>query len=106
MYPKEEVIEQFRQTIKELYGDRLAKIVLYGSYARGDFHEESDMDFLVVLKDEAISPSEEILFMNKAVYELILKFNILISFIPTTLKKLRFFKTPLFYNIRKEGIEV
>lgn len=42
------------------YGDRLAKIVLYGSYARGDFHEESDVDYLVLLDKENVSSFEEV----------------------------------------------
>ena len=47
------------------YGDRLVKIVLYGSYARGDFHEESDVDYLVLLKDEKVSLSREISSISK-----------------------------------------
>jgi len=106
MYPKEEIIKHFRQTIKELYGDRLAKIVLYGSYARGDFHEEWDMDFLVVLKDEEISVSKELKRMNKAVLDLMLKFNLVISLVPTTLQRFQEEKNPFFFNVLEEGIEV
>lgn len=41
----------FKQAMQDLYGDRLANVILYGSYARGDFYAESDVDFMVVLKD-------------------------------------------------------
>jgi predicted nucleotidyltransferase len=51
---KEIVSKRFKEIMQELYGERLSKIILYGSYARGDFHEESDIDFLVVLNDEEI----------------------------------------------------
>ncbi|GAB2572159.1 nucleotidyltransferase domain-containing protein [Spirosoma areae] len=46
--------------MKRHYGDRLAKIVLFGSYARGDFHKESDVDYLVVLAEENVSPFREV----------------------------------------------
>ncbi len=42
------------------YGDRLAKIILFGSYARGDFHDDSDVDYLVVLTDDSVSSFREV----------------------------------------------
>lgn len=46
--------------MKRHYGARLYQIVLFGSYARGDFNEESDVDYLVVLTDENVSPFKEV----------------------------------------------
>ncbi|OIN56182.1 nucleotidyltransferase domain-containing protein [Arsenicibacter rosenii] len=46
--------------LKQLYGDRLASIILYGSYARGDFQEDSDVDYLVLLEDHTVSPHKEV----------------------------------------------
>ena len=39
-------------------------MILYGSYARGDFNEESDIDFLVWLNDEEVRAVKE-LFIYK-----------------------------------------
>jgi uncharacterized protein len=60
MVDKALVIKDFTETMKNHYGDRLSKIILYGSYARGDFNEESDIDFMVVLKDEEVRAVKEI----------------------------------------------
>ncbi len=46
--------------LKQLYGDRLAGIILYGSYARGDFRGDSDVDYLVLLEDHTVSPHKEV----------------------------------------------
>ena len=54
MIDKALVIKDFTETMKNHYSDRLSKIILYGSYARGDFNEESDIDFMVVIKDEGV----------------------------------------------------
>ena len=41
-----------RRRLDALYGDRLVRAVLFGSYARGEATEESDVDVLVVLGGE------------------------------------------------------
>lgn len=38
------------QKLKQAYGDRLSDVVLFGSWVRGEAHEESDVDLLVVLE--------------------------------------------------------
>ena len=34
---------------RDLFKDQLWRIMLYGSYARGDFNEESDVDIMILL---------------------------------------------------------
>lgn len=46
----EQISQKFKQHCQEQYGQRLVKIVLFGSYARGDFRPSSDIDILVVIK--------------------------------------------------------
>ena len=41
-----------RRRLEAHYGDRLVRAVLFGSYARGEATEESDVDVLVVLGGE------------------------------------------------------
>jgi predicted nucleotidyltransferase len=43
----------FRQALGRLYGDRLERVVLYGSRARGDARQDSDYDLAVFLRDMA-----------------------------------------------------
>lgn len=45
-----QVLQKFKQHCQQQYGQRLVKLVLFGSYARGDFRPSSDIDILVVLK--------------------------------------------------------
>jgi uncharacterized protein len=44
------VVGRFRAALHELYGDRLDRIVLFGSRARGDARADSDYDVAVFLK--------------------------------------------------------
>ena len=38
------IIEEFISGVNEILGDRVKKIILYGSYARGDYNKNSDID--------------------------------------------------------------
>lgn len=47
--PVHAALVEARVRLAELYGDRLVRVVLYGSHARGDARPDSDIDLLVVL---------------------------------------------------------
>jgi predicted nucleotidyltransferase len=44
------VVAEFAARVRARFGDRLARIVLFGSRARGDVTEESDIDVLVLVR--------------------------------------------------------
>ncbi len=100
------LIADFKAAVSKLYGDRLEKVILYGSYARGDAHEESDVDFLVVLRDADLKPMSEIFRMSEVVHPIILEHNIDISFQPCSLKKFKHEKSAFLHWVRKEGKEI
>lgn len=43
------LIEQYVAEIKKIYGTHLRTVILYGSYARGDFGPDSDVDIMILL---------------------------------------------------------
>ena len=45
------ILERFRAAVTEIYGDRLARVVLFGSRARGDAGPDFDYDVAVFLRD-------------------------------------------------------
>ena len=44
-----EEIQKFIKEVKKILGDRLKKVILYGSYARGDYRIDSDIDIMILL---------------------------------------------------------
>ena len=106
MLHKDEVAKAVKSALQDLYGSRLAKLILFGSYARGDEHEDSDIDFLVVLKDDSVKTGAEIRFMNRAMVDLQLKFDTIISTYPTSLNRYDSSGFLFYKNVRREGIEV
>ncbi len=51
----------------ELYGERLREVLVFGSRARGDHTEESDLDLIVVLADP-VQPWAELRFMDQLLW--------------------------------------
>jgi uncharacterized protein len=50
--PKEDaILTRFRAVLGGVYGDRLERVILYGSRARGDNRPDSDYDIAVFIKD-------------------------------------------------------
>jgi uncharacterized protein len=45
------VLRRFRAALDAIYGDRIERVVLFGSRARGDAHPDSDYDVAVFLKN-------------------------------------------------------
>lgn len=97
------IISQFKTTIQRLYGERLSKIILFGSYAKGEENENSDIDFLIILKDKNISVFNEIEKINNQVYSIILQTGKIISFIPTTEEKFEKSPNHLYRLVKNEG---
>jgi len=46
-----EILEEVGEKLKKLYGENLRGIILYGSYARGEATEDSDIDLIILLED-------------------------------------------------------
>ncbi len=84
---------EFKQQLVELYGSRFNKLILFGSYARGDFREDSDVDFMVVLNDEKVAGGREVGFMRKIISDLSLQYNKLVSILPTNEIRLNYFSS-------------
>ena len=72
------IITKLRRQFERLYGERLIRMVLFGSQARGDAEPESDIDVLVVLRGP-IDPGEEIARTGEVTAWLSLKHDVVIS---------------------------
>ena len=51
------------------YGSRLNRIILYGSYARGEQREDSDVDLMIVLNDSEVDAASELFRFGKIIYK-------------------------------------
>lgn len=97
------IMAELKDKLSRLYGERLKGVYLFGSYARGEADEESDIDVLIAL-DRVGNYSEEIDRTGELVSELSLKFGITISRVFATERQWLEDQTLFFLNVREEAI--
>lgn len=99
------VLHRLKQELAALYQERFAALVLYGSFARREETDASDIDVLVVLEGE-VSQVDEIWRMGEVGTKLLLEFDELVSIVPTSQQEFLYPNSPLLLTIRQEGILV
>lgn len=98
-------LAEVRRVLAAAYGPRLDRIILFGSYARGEARSASDIDLLIVLTDHPIDISVEIAHLNDLLYPLGLAYDSLISVVPVSTTDFdQNSWHPLYRNIKQEGI--
>jgi len=97
------IMSELRDSLGELYGPRLVKLLLYGSQARGDADPGSDIDVLVVLDGE-VNPGLEIARTEFDVADLSLRHGVAIACVFYSREQFEREQSPLLMNVRREGI--
>ena len=102
------VTQKVLNVAKDTLGDKLSKVILFGSYARGDFDNESDVDIFVL----ADVPHEDVNSFGKSIDQRIsnlwLDYDLLVN-IHITSKTVfdRYFNVlPYYQNVIAEGVEL
>ena len=97
------ILTDLRHRLTELYGSKLEQLILFGSQARGDAVEGSDVDVLIVLSGE-VRPGEEIRRTGGIVAELSLVNDLVFSCAFVSKQRFMEEKSPFLLNVRREGI--
>lgn len=103
-----EITKKVCQSAKGVLGDKLEKVVLFGSYARGDYDDESDIDIMVladILPEDANKTGRAI---DKLTGDLDLEYDVVIGLHVTCSANFHKYINvlPYYMNVVKEGIEL
>lgn len=100
------IVYEYAKDIQQLLGKDLSKIVMYGSYARGDFTENSDVDLMILVE----TPEEELRILAERVsdraFDYLMKYGITISPVIKNEEHFNYWadNLPYYRNVRDEGV--
>lgn len=102
------VLKAVKNASEQLYGDKLNKIILYGSYARGDNTEESDIDIMIVLNCDMDGVKKLRSLTAEMASDISLEQDVFLSIL---LRDRKHFEDnldflPFYQNIAREGIMI
>ena len=102
------VLDQYIREIKRIMGADVRDIILYGSYARGDYNSDSDIDLMILVscsEEKAVDLQNELFDVS---YDFWCRYDLDIN--PIVKNKSHFVKWiknyPFYNNINKEGISL
>jgi uncharacterized protein len=95
------VLTRFRAALDRVYGERVARAVLFGSRARGDARPDSDYDVAVFLKD-LVDRWEEVDRMADIAGDIMDETGAFVHAMPYRAETYRD-RTPLMHEVRGEG---
>ena len=106
-FPKKirRILAETKVQLSSLYAQRLKEVILFGSYARGDYTKGSDIDLLLLL-DGVDNPDVERELYSQTICDLSLKYDTVVSVTPMDYNQYQSRKTPLILNVRKEGMRL
>ena len=102
------ILQQFVEGVNEILGDRVKKIILYGSYARGDVRKSSDIDIMILtdLTDDEIVEYREKIWDYAYDMEWDNNFEFALSPLVKNIDKFNYWleALPFYMNVQKEGV--
>ncbi len=99
-------IKEFKKKLNEELSEQIVEVKLFGSKVRGDSHKESDIDILVVLKDDSEKNKDKIF---EVVQNILLDYEVLLSpiiFNKEEYDSLNKIPTIFMQNIKFEGVRI
>lgn len=102
------LLGQYVEEVRKIYGKYLKSVILYGSYARGDFSPNSDIDIMILVDLTDIEIKDFRHQLSGITYDFNEKYDIDIK--PIAKSNAHFKKWleayPFYTNVQKEGVEL
>ncbi len=103
-----EILQKVALKSKEIFGSSLNSVILFGSYARGDYEEESDIDILILADIPSHKLSDYREHIDRLCGDLLWEYGVVVSAIEKDTETYNRYSNilPFYKNIVKEGVKI
>jgi len=102
------IVNDFINTVKDILGEHLKQIILYGSYARGDYKKNSDIDIMILTDLSDKEMYSYFVKISDMAYDIEAKndFDIQLSPLLKNIDRFNYWleALPFYINVQKEGV--
>ena len=102
------ILRKIAEAYRSVYGDELVSVFLYGSYARGDYQSDSDIDVAAIVRGDRRSLQDRLRKVWDVSSDLELEYGTIVS--PTVIPYEEYEKykndLPYYKNIAREGVKI
>lgn len=101
----QDILFQYVNRIHEIYGRELKAVILYGSYARGDYTESSDIDIMILVDSSEDTIKQKGRMVSDITFDFNLDHDILIMPIVKNINHFQYWlpADPFYKNVKNEG---
>ena len=102
------IMQDFAKSVRKMLGNSLDSVIVYGSYARGDYSELSDIDIMLLVslgEEEIMKISDQI---SDLAFDFMMKYGVDISPVITNIDHFNYWvdNLPFYRNVRDEGVRL
>ena len=102
------LLTKYTEILQKIYGKHLKTVILYGSYARGDYDEDSDIDIMILLDLSDLDIKQYRHELSGETFEFNMDYDLDIKPIAKSQKHFENWVDvyPFYSNIEKEGVKL
>ncbi len=103
-----EITQKVADESKNIFGSKLNSVILFGSYARGDYDEDSDIDILILVDLSSNELAAYRTHIDSLCGKLLLEYGIVVSAIEKDAETYHRYLAvlPFYKNIEKDGVKI
>lgn len=102
------ILNEFEQCMRNVFKDDFYKILVYGSYARGNYNENSDVDVMILVNIPLEKINSYYDQVSDCAFDFMMKYGVDISLVIKNVEHFNYWKDdlPYYHNVLKEWVIV